>query len=154
MISSLDLSGWAGYIIEEYGISGTTTGSVVTWLENNVGKLNMLIKENYYVSGDPSQILPEMNDMAESIYTKMYECWYLKRQASQASVMGITDWIEIEGADQGRIRKVSKTEAAKELRGLANDCNSELLKLISAYLGQIDGVYRVPTQIIGDYGCC
>jgi hypothetical protein len=151
MYSSLDLSGWAGEILEEYGYSGVTTGSVVSWLENNVGALNVALEENYYyITGI---ILPEMNQPATVVYTKMYECSYLAKQARQASYLGMSDWIEIEGQDQGKIRKVSKTEAAKELRGLSNDCKSELAALIKGYRGQISGQYYQPTQVIGDQSC-
>lgn len=157
MYSSFDLSGWAGEIIEEMGISGTTTtGSVVAWLENNVGSLNLVLHEDFLLSGDKIYDPPdmiEMNQMAASIYTQMYECFYLGRAARQAAVLGVTDWIEIEGADQGKIRKVSKTEAAKELRGSANDCNSFLKDLIKNYNNQVAGGFFEPSQIIGGLGC-
>lgn len=153
--SSLNLSGWAGGILDEYGFSGVTTGSVVSWLENNVGNLNTAIQENYYtayVSGS-GEILPEMNQPAINIYTKMYECQYLNKQARQASYLGISDWIELEGEDQGRIRKVSKTEASKELRALSSDCRNDLGAMIKNYKAQITGDYFMPSQVITSLEC-
>jgi hypothetical protein len=154
MYSSLDLSGWAGEILEDYAFSGVTTGSVVSWLENNVGKLNLALKENfYYITGI---ILPEMNVPATEVYTKMYECNYLTKQAREASYLGISDWVEIEGADQGKIRKVSKTEAAKELRGLSKDCKEELASMIKGYNAQVSGDYNTHLQVLTciEYPCC
>jgi hypothetical protein len=155
MYSSLNLSGWAGQILDDYLISGVTTGSVVSWLESNVGKLNILIKENFYVEyiSGSGEILPEMNQPATSIYTKIYECEYLSRQAKQAAYLGISDWVELEGADQGKIRKVSKTEASKELRNLAKDCKSELTDLIKDYKAQVSGEYLIPSQVLTSF-CC
>lgn len=157
MYSSFDLSGWAGQIIDEMGISGTTTtGSVVSWLENNVGSLNLVLHEDFVlVSGqifDPPENI-EMNQMAANIYTQMYECSSLSKSAHQAAYLGITDWVELEGADQGKIRKVSKTEAAKELRAASKDCKETLAQLIKNYRGQVSGVFFSPTQIIGAVGC-
>ena len=155
MYSSLDISGWAGEILDDFLISGVSTGSVVSWLENNVGKLNIMIKENFYVDevSGVNVILPEMNQPATNIYTKMYECEYLHKQAKQAAYLGISDWIEIEGEDQGKIRKVSKTEASKELRALSKDCKEELSNLIKDYKSQVSGDYLFTSQVLTTL-CC
>ena len=153
--SSLNLSGWAGSILDEYGVSGVTTGSIVSWLENNVGQLNIAIQENFYVEyvSGSGEILPEMNQPAINIYTQMYNCQDLAKQAKQAAYLGISDWVELEGADQGKIRKVSKTEASKELRALSKDCKEELSQMIRDYKSQITGDYMMPSQVITSLDC-
>lgn len=134
--TSADLSGWAGELIDSYGPSGSTTGSVVVWLQTNVGSLNLALHTEYsYISG--SGILDVtgglMGDIEMGIYSEMYECYNYKKQASQASSLGFSDWIEINGDDQGSIRKVSKTELSKEFRSLARDCNKDLDQQIMWY---------------------
>lgn len=154
MASSVNLSGWAGEIIEDMELSGVTTGSVVSWLGNNLGNLNNLLGSEYeYVSGDISgAILPEMETGPIDIYEKMYECQYLSKKARQAATLGFSDWIQIDGDDQGSIRKVSKTEVAKELRGQAKDCKLELEDLVNVYNASQSGA--LPNQVIGVTDCC
>ncbi len=134
--NSTDLSGWAGELIDLYGLSGITTGSVVVWLETNVGSLNLALKTEYgTVSG--SGILDItgglMGDMEMNIYSEMYECYIYRKKSIQASQLGFSDWVELEGDEQGKIRKVSKTELAKELRASARDCNNDLNQQILWY---------------------
>lgn len=152
MLSSTNLSGWAGAIIDSMELSGVTTGSVVSWLENNVGSLNLAIRESYGFSGS-SGILPEMNINAMAIYSKMYECYYLAREGRRASQLGYSDWLEINGQDQGLIRKVSKSELSKNFISMCKDCNSNLSKMVSWYVndgGNGSGSSRMPSQVIGD----
>lgn len=153
MPSSTDLSGWAGEIIDSMALSGVTTGSVVSWLENNVGTLNLYLQTTgyYLYSGD---ILPEMTINAMAIYTQMYECYYLSKEARYAAQLGYNDWVEINGEDQGSIRKVSKSELSKNLSSLAKDCNARLNDLLDWYLeeGGNGNAGRIPLQVLGDQG--
>lgn len=157
MPSSTDLSGWAGDIIESMELSGVTTGSVVSWLENNVGNLNLSLRTTgfYLLSGD---ILPEMTVNEMAIYTQMYNCFYLSKESRRANQLGYDDWLEINGQDQGSIRKVSKSELAKNFNSLAKDCNQRLNDLLNWYLnegGNGEDPARMPLQVIGDqsYKC-
>jgi hypothetical protein len=157
MPSSTDLSGWAGDIIESMELSGVTTGSVVSWLENNVGNLNLSLHTTgfYLLSGD---ILPEMTVNEMAIYTQMYNCYYLAKESRRAAQLGYDDWVEVNGQDQGSIRKVSKSELSKNFHSLAKDCNSKLEDLLDWYLnqgGNGEDPARMPLQVIGDqaYKC-
>lgn len=150
MISSLNLSGWADYIIEDMGISGRVINAqVVSWLENNVSRLNLLIETDYYVSGDPSQILPEMVRVDMDVYQKMYECNYLTKSAKEAAVGAISSFIEIKGDEQGSLKKASMVDVSKNLQALRDNCVKELNDLIS----KRDGTF-LPSQIIGSTSCC
>jgi len=151
--SSLNISGWAGEIIDEMELSGVTTGSIVSWLENNLGSLNNSLDTSFeFLSGDVSGIiLPEMSLTEIDIYEKMYECQYLSKKARQAASLGLTDWLQIQGDDQGLIRKVSKTEVAKELRGQAKDCKEELFNFIYGYSRGQSGA--LPQQVVGLPDC-
>lgn len=151
MPSSTDLSGWAGSIIESMELSGVLTGSVVSWLENNVGSLNLALRENYeLISG---QILPEMETNAMAIYTQMYECYYLSKEGRRSAQLGFDDWVEINGEDQGSIRKVSKSELSKNFISLAKECQENLKNLTKWYVvdgGNGQDPARLPRQVIGD----
>lgn len=136
MSNSIDLSGWGGEIIEALGLSGVTTGSVVVWLQTNLGQLNLALRSDFsYIADsgifDASGI--SMDEVAMNIYSKMYECAVYRKKSVQASQLGFSDWIEIAGDQQGSIRKVSKTELSKELRGIYKDCNDELNQAIMWY---------------------
>jgi len=131
--SSSDLTGWASGMIDCGGYSGISQSSVVCWLENNLGILNIKLGSEYdLVSGAVS---PEMatNDMA--IYTQMYDCYFLKRAARHASAYSLTDsaWNRIQGDEQGFISRSSPSEVAKVYRGLASDCESCLNDLIHSF---------------------
>lgn len=150
MISSLNLSGWADYIIDDMSLSGKVVNSqVVSWLENNVSRLNLLIETNYYVSGDPSQILPEMDRVDMDVYQKMYECNYLTKSAKEAAMGAIYSFIEIKGDEQGSIKKASMVEVSKNLQALRDNCIKELNELISKREGGF-----LPSQIISSTSCC
>jgi hypothetical protein len=133
---SSNLSGWAGELIDLYGLSGVTTGSVVVWLETNVGSLNLALHSEYAtVSGSGIVDITGglMGDMEMDIYSQMYECYIYKKKSVQAAQLGFNDWIQLDGDQQGGIRKVSKTELAKELRNASRDCNKDLDKQILWY---------------------
>jgi len=151
MASSTDLSGWAGEIIESMELSGVTTGSVVSWLENNVGSLNLSLREEYALTS--GQILPEMSINAMAIYTQMYDCYYLSKEGRRAAQLGYDDWVEIQGEDQGQIRKVSKSELSKNFLSLAKECQQNLTKLTNWYVndgGNGASPSKMPQQVIGD----
>ena len=156
MTSSLDLSGWAGDIISYMSLSGVTTGSVASWLRSNVGNLNLVTRSSYETSGD-NAIIPDMSGNAIFVYSKMYECNYLAQESRKASLLGYSDWVEIQGEDQGSIRKVSKSEISKNLLALSKQCKEELGELISEYNNSNGG--NLPYQVLGitrsiccDYG--
>lgn len=151
MASSTNLSGWAGDIINSMELSGVTTGSIVSWLQNNVGSLNLSLREEYALTS--GQILPEMSINAMAIYTQMYECYYLAKEGRRAAQLGYDDWVEIQGEDQGKIRKVSKSELSKNFLSLSKECQENLKNLTNWYInegGNGEMPSRIPLQVIGD----
>lgn len=131
--SSSDLSGWASGMIDCAGYSGVSISSVVCWLENSLGELNVRLSSEYeLVSG---AISPNMPDSDMAIYTQMYDCYFLKRAARQASAYALTDsaWSRIDGDEQGFISRSTPSELAKVYRGLATDCNECLDDLVYKY---------------------
>lgn len=144
MLCSGELNNWAGLILDSLDDSTTPTGSVVTWLKNNLGSLNLRLQETFSLSGDC--IFPDMSQNISGIYTEMFYCYYFNKQANKNLGASSYDWTEIMGEDQGTIRKVSKNEIAKTYRGLAKDCRDNLDKLSNWYIENRNPV--VPTQVL------
>ena len=146
-----DQSGWAGEILDSMGETGTTTGSVVTWLQNNLGSLNTKISTSHYlsgVSGSGTCIFPDMNMATSGIYTEMYYCHFLSRKASQTLGALSFDWTFVEGDDQGAIRRVSNNDRAKTYAQLSKDCRDRLDELVKWY--NFENNYAAPRQILGN----
>jgi hypothetical protein len=155
MTTSLDVSGWAGDIIEFMDLmSGVTTGSVSLWLMGNVGTLNLAIDEAFSTSGT-NAIIPEMDLGVMAIYTKMYECYYMKKTATQQLHLtkGAGAWIAIEGTEeQGAIKRVSGVELARLYKSLFNDCQAELKDMLDWYnQGGGNGYSNLPHQVLYDH---
>lgn len=144
MLCGSELSGWAGQILESLSESGTTTGSVVTWLRGNIGTLNTYLKTSYINSGDC--ITPDFDMASSGVYTEMYYCYYLSRKASYSLGAMSFDWQEIRGEEQGSIKRVSNNERAKTYRQLAKDCDERLKKLIDWY--NYDNNSPAPSQVL------
>ena len=136
------LSGWAYDILTSVGETGMATGQVVTWLKNNLGKLNIALESAYYVSGDTGSgcLRPNLGQAESGIYTEMYLCHYFTRKASEnLGAMAYDSWVEIEGDNQGRIRRTSRNEIAKSYMSLAKECKSNPNELIKWYKDHSSG---------------
>lgn len=133
MLCGAELSGWGGRILESLGDTTSSTGSVVSWLRNNLFRLNIALEEDFSNSGEC--VVPEMSMPISGIYEEMYYCDYLRKK-STSLLGGVTfqDVVEIRGEEQGTIRFSSFSERAKTLRTAAQDCNTSLKNLIDWYL--------------------
>lgn len=144
MLCSGEQTTWASLILESLGDTTTPTGSVVSWLKNNLGQLNLRLGEGFALSGDC--IEPEMSQNVSGIYTEMYYCYYYNKQAVKNLGAAAYDWTEIVGDEQGTIRRVSKNEVAKTYRLLSKDCKENLDKLTSWYAETMNPVS--PLQVL------
>lgn len=134
MASPSQLSGWAGRILESLDETGISTGRVVTWLQNNLYKINNALSTGFYT--EDGYISPEMTMNESGIYEQMYICDYYTKKGNAALGAFAYDWTEIQGDKQGSIRRVSKNEVAKTYQQYAKECKSELKELIEWYQGQ------------------
>lgn len=127
------LSGWAGRIIDGLGDTTVSTGSVVSWLQYNLPKLNLSIGTDFTLTSSGC-IDPDMSMNISGIYEEIYYCDYLRKRAGQ--LLGGTsfqDIVEFKGEEQGSVRWVSSKDRSKEARGLAQDCKTSLNELINWY---------------------
>lgn len=128
-----ELSGWAGQILDGIGETGVTTGRVVSWLQNNLYKLNISLGTGFYLDGSGC-VQPDMNSFESGLYSEMYYCDYLNKKANEfLGAMAYNQIIEFEGQDQGKIKRVSKNEIAKTYKSMSSECQLRLRELIDWY---------------------
>jgi len=131
-MDSNNLSEWAESLIDCIGDETLAVCHVVSWLEGNLGKLNLLT-ESCYSLDDEGVITPEMNSAICGVYSEMFICWYLNKQAIKTLGASGCDWVVMEGEDQGMIRRVSKTDQSKTYKSFAKDCEGRLEQLLRWY---------------------
>jgi hypothetical protein len=142
MITIEQQSGWAGNLLEFTDDQSTPTGTVVTWIQSNLGLFGSYIDVPFTLD-EESSIEPEMTPVQSGLYNEMYLCYHLNKQARKLVGAMAYDWIEIDGEDQGKVRRVSNTEKGKFYRTLAKDCSENFNSLIKTYKG---GNYAIPRQ--------
>lgn len=133
-MTAAETSGWAYRIHGGLEDSSISPGMIASWLQNNLYKLNIslpLVTGYELVSGNT--IIPDMPQVISGIYEEMYYCDYMQRKARISVGAAAYDWVEMEGQDQGRIRRVSKNEQAKSWRALYQDCQKRVEDLINWY---------------------
>lgn len=132
-MTSPQISGWAYRIHGNLEDSTVSVGMIVSWLENNLYRINigLPVTTEYTMSGD--NIVPDMTQAISGIYEEMYYCEYMKRKARLFLGASAYDWVEMEGNEQGRIRKVSRNDQAKTWRTLSQDCEKRVQELIAWY---------------------
>ena len=104
--------------------------SITSWLESNIGKLNVLLYE-CFESPDP-----DLNDEAADIYKCMYMLQFYQKKSANA-LRGILDGTEssvirIQEGDT-TIVKSNKNEVAKALRSISKDYKESLDVMTGRY---------------------
>jgi len=130
----VDWSGWAGNILSCQDDTITSTGTVVCFLEHNLGTLNARLGTYFAVSGVSGEYIePTMSNIHSGILTEMYICSSYRRIAHQNIGASACEVLVIEDPDGGKMRIASKTERAKVARGLYKDCCECLDDLVKWY---------------------
>jgi len=119
------------------------------WLANNIGQLNNRLFTSYEVSGAYFAPTGSFKQEERAIYKQMYlyEFYTKKTRQILRGVDSEVDFISLREGDS-MITRTNKNELAKTYRGLANDANAELEKLITSY-----NMYQAaPVQVAGEDG--
>ena len=119
------------------------------WLANNIGQLNNRLFTSYEVSGAYFAPTGSFKQEERAIYKQMYLYEFYTKKTRQVlrGVDSEVDFISLREGDS-MITRTNKNELAKTYRGLANDANSELEKLIASY-----NMYQAaPVQVAGEDG--
>lgn len=124
------------------------------WLEVNIGELNGLTNEEFYVNNTGaievttgSSLLP----IEENIFSTLYEIHYYEK-ASRDSLRGFTyggdtDWITLKEGDT-TIQRQNKNSVAKTYRDLKVDATDRLNDLVGRY----NQYKSSPLQVFGRDG--
>jgi len=119
------------------------------WLANNIGQLNNRLFTSYEVSGAYFAPTGSFKQEERAIYKQMYLYEFYTKKTRQVlrGVDSEVDFISLREGDS-MITRTNKNELAKTYRGLANDANAELEKLITSY-----NMYQAaPVQVAGEDG--
>jgi len=143
---------WATDLLESLSDTGTSVSTTVSWLQSNLGKLNSHLRTEFILSGDRDGgvsglepvISPDMTQIQSGIYNEMYFCYWLNKKSRQMVGSMDYDWVEMQGEDQGKVKRVSNTEKSKVYKDLAKDCQENLKELIKEYQG---GNFAITRQI-------
>jgi len=141
------LSGWASGIIDGIGDTGIGVARTVTWLKTNLNRLNLTIGSNFYYDEATSYVLPDDMTMIQSgLYEEMFYCNYIDKKINENLGAAAYDWVEIQGEDQGTIRKASRTEVAKTFQVQGKRCKENINELVSWYFNSINPM--TPYQVL------
>jgi len=119
------------------------------WLANNIGQLNTKIYTEFEVVSGNFTPTGEFKQEERAIYKQMYLYEFYTKKTRQVlrGVDSEVDFISLREGDS-MITRTNKNELAKTYRGLANDANAELEKLITSY-----NMYQAaPVQVAGEDG--
>jgi len=142
-ITFLQQQDWAGKILSSLDDTTTSNGSVVGWLQANLGLLNAYLHTEFVVNGD-EEIESQMLPVQSGVYNEMYYCYWLKRKSRSLLNNADYDWVEMRGEKQGSVKIVSKNERAKTIHGMGQDCDINLKAIIKDLRG---GGFLTPRSI-------
>jgi hypothetical protein len=142
-ISPEQQSDWANELLESLEDSVTSNSFVTNWLKSNLGLLNTYLSSDFQIS-ESGHITPEFNAIQSGIYNELFICAWLRKKARITLGAMEYDWIEMEGEDQGRIKRVPHTQKAAAYQSMSKDCDIRLKDIIKTYKG---GDFAAPRQI-------
>ena len=136
-------SSWASGISASLDDTITSNGSVVGWLQTNLGLLNAYLHTEFVVNAD-EEIETHMLPAHSGLYNEMYYCHWLKKKSRSLLNNADYDWIEMRGEKQGSVKIVSKNERAKTINSMSKDCDINLKAIIKDLRG---GGFLTPRSI-------
>jgi len=142
-ISPEQQSDWANTLLENLEDTTTSKSWATNWLRSNLGILNSRIHTNFTVN-ESGYITPALNDIQTGLYNELFICSWLRKKS--ITVLGTMeyDWTSMEGADQGKVTRVSHMARAATYQKLAQECNKNYIELVKTYNG---GEFATPRQI-------
>lgn len=147
MATSLtDITEWVERVHDNWGETGCSVSRGVSWFQSNLFRINSVLNTSLELSASGS-IEPTLSPTQSGLYEEMYYCDYLAKRAS--SVIGAFNYdvIEFEGAEQGRVRYVSRNDTAKTFNTLSKECQARLKELVR-WVQDNDDTYSAAYQIL------
>lgn len=136
--------------LENASPSDTSIPAIAYWLRSNVGKLNTVLYEDFYIDDTSLEILDasavEISYVAVAILKVMYKVYRIELDI-RANLDAINANGILEANDEGfSIKRINRSEVLKTLTSFKKDTLTELNNLIHNYRS----LKGLPSQIAGD----
>ena len=136
--------------LENSSPSDTSMAAIAFWVRSNVGKLNTILYEDFYVDESSLEILDagnvEISYIAVAIIKAMYKV-YRTELDIRANINAINSDTVLAATDEGfSIKKINRSEVLKTLVGFKKDTLAELNGLMHNYRS----LKGMPSQVAGD----
>jgi hypothetical protein len=126
-----------------YDEIGDTTNislpSIITYLRNNVGRLNALLNTTYIIDPNSLEIINGSDNitliglMESAIYAQLYEVYYFQRRANAMLGAASIDTVIQYQTDGGSIRLLDRNQIAKTYAQLKKEAEDILYKMVNRY---------------------
>ena len=131
--------------------------AIAYWIRSNVGKLNLLLYENFFVdfTGGTYEIFKGCNSVplghkASDIIKQMYKVYRTDLDIRHVMHGIYSDSVIIARDQEFSITKINKSEVLKTLTQLKKDAIKELQDMVHYYRSY----YGAPSQVTGDDIIC
>ena len=124
--------------------SGISVSNISGWINNNVGRLNILIDSDFCV--ETGTFKPELKQEESVIFTQIYLIYYYKNKVNRAQ-RGLEEgdsWISF-AEDDRRVTRSNKNEIVKSFLSLQKQAKEDLADLLTKY----NGYLASPRQVAG-----
>lgn len=116
--------------------SGTSVAAITQWLRTHIGDLNNLINQGFYINSSYEIIDENGNAIdvdAASIYKKLYEIYWFKKQSKSFLGANGVDSISQVTQDGITFRGVERNGIAKTYNELLKESKKDLKDLVNNY---------------------
>jgi len=136
--------------LENASPTDTSIAAIAFWLRSNVGKLNTILYEDFYVNDSSLEIFDsanaEISYIAVAIMKAMYKVYRIELDI-RANINAINNDSILAATDEGfSIKKINRSEILKTLTAFKKDTLVELNGLMHNYRS----LKGMPSQVAGD----
>jgi hypothetical protein len=139
--------------LENASPSDTGLAAIAFWVRSNVGRLNTLLYEDFYVDENTYEIFKgdrnnpcRIHPLAVAIVKTMYKLYRAELDIRALLTTLQTDTI-LEASDEGfTVKKVNRSEILKTLTALKKDAMKELTDMVHYYRSY----HAEPSQVAGN----
>lgn len=136
--------------LENGSPTDTSIPSIAFWVRSNVGRLNTMIYESFYVDPTTLEIMTasgtEITELPTAIIKAMYRVYRIDLDIRRM-MSGMSLDMVLEAKDQDfSVKRINRSEVLKTLTTLKKDTLKELMDLVHGYRSY----NGAPSQVAGD----
>lgn len=149
--------------LENGSPTDTSIASIAYWIRSNIGKLNTLLYERFWVDTQTLEIVSEtqtwsgqptgsqdgtfeINSLASNILVMMYKVYRLELDIRKNMAAMQADLVIAANDEEFSVKRINRNEILKALASFKKDTLKELYDLVHGYRSYNGG----PTQVTGD----